>query len=123
MIEITRVSKDKVWNAWVTAHAAHGQSDLVSGAKGEMKGKGKKGIAYRILDVVPGKSFSILWKTLFVRLIFHYSVRPLDRGSEVRYDFCIKGIFAYPVRFLLENKIRKNLAAVLKAFVAQLEAR
>ena len=118
-----RVLPERVWETWEKAHAAHGQTKLEEGIKGKTQLDGKKGFRYRILDVVPGRSFSILWKTLFVRLIFHHAVRPTSRGCEIRYSFEIKGFFAWPVRRLLGNKIRSNLSLVLKSLARQLEDR
>lgn len=116
-----RVSTEKVWEAWERAHAAHGESKIVKGYKGKSKTQGMKGFRYKILDAIPGKSFSILWKTLFVRLVFHHTVEPTRRGCQIRYGFEIKGPFAWPIRFLLGNKIKTNLSLVLKAIVRQLE--
>lgn len=114
MIE-TSVAPEDVWNAWEKAHALHGQKGIESGQKGKNKFK------YKILDVKKGESFSILWKTLFVRLVFNHSVRPTKRGSVIRYRVQIKGPFAWPVRWLLGNKIKNNISLVLKAIVRQLE--
>ncbi|MBI3508422.1 MAG: hypothetical protein HY069_02140 [Chlamydiia bacterium] len=103
----TKVSPQVVWQAW------------------ERFQQGEKGRAgafkYRILQVEPGKSFSILWKTLFVRLIFTHRVELTPTGSKVGYEIQIKGLFAYPVRWLIGNKIRRNTAALLRSFVKQLE--
>lgn len=123
LVEITRASPEKVWQSWAKAHAVNGSGDLVSGAKGQMKGKGGKGFSYQIIDVVPGKSFSILWKTLFVRLVFNHAVISSRFGTEIQYGISIKGLFAWPVRWLLEGKIRANLSLVLKDFVRKLENR
>lgn len=114
MIE-ARVSPDQVWDAWERAHSLHGPQGIESGQKGKSKFK------YKILDVKKGESFSILWKTLFVRLVFNHSVKPTKRGSEIRYKVQIKGPFAWPVRWLLGNKIKQNISLVLKAIVRQLE--
>lgn len=111
MIE-ARVEPDAVWAMWEKAHAL----GLETGQRGKSKFK------YKILDVQKGESFSILWKTLFVRLIFSHSVKKSVRGSEIRYRVQIKGLFAWPVRWLIGEKIRNNLAEVLKAIVRQLES-
>ena len=116
-----RVSPAKVWETWEKAHAVHGEKLIEAGFRGRAKSGGKKGFKYEILDVVPGKSFSILWKTLFVRLIFNHVVTPTKRGSEIRYSFQIKGLFAWPVRKVLGKKIQANLGLVLRAIVKQLE--
>ncbi len=116
-----RVSPQKVWEAWEKAHEMHGRQGLESGIKGHSKSGGKKGFSYQILDVVPGKSFSILWKTFFVRLIFTHNVKPSKRGSEITYEVQIKGLFAWPVRWMLGNKIKSNIDLVLKQIVKQLE--
>jgi hypothetical protein len=117
MKEIARVSPERVWKAWVKAHAV----ELVSGSKGYRE-QGKRKIPYQIIDVVPGKSFSILWKSMFVRFVFLHEVIPSLRGSEIRYDFQVTGPLAWMVRWMLVPKIRSNLSFVLKEFVKQLEA-
>lgn len=122
MLLEARVKPEKVWAAWEKAHALHGQKGMESGTKAVTKLDGKKGFRYQILDVVPGKSFSILWKTLFVRLIFTHHVHPTSRGCQIRYDFEIKGPFAIPVRWFLGKKIQANLELVLKTIVKKLEA-
>jgi hypothetical protein len=120
-----RVPPEKVWASWERAHATHSegvaQPKIVEGQKGVSKALNMKGFRYQLLDVVPGKQFSILWKTLFVRLLFSHSVSPARSGSEIRYSVHIKGPFAWPVRWFLGKKIRQNICLVLKAIVKQLE--
>lgn len=110
-----RVSPEEVWAAWEKAHALHGQTGIEAGQKGKSK------FRYKVLNVKKGESFSILWKTLFVRLIFSHAVKPTKNGSEIFYGVQIKGPFAWPVRWLLGEKIRKNINLVLKAIVRELE--
>ena len=119
MIEKKRESKEKVWQYWVKAHAVNGQGSLESGAKGFMQGKKK--IPYQIIDVVPGESFSILWKAFLIRFVFSHRVSEVRGGSEIRYDFKIQGLCAWMVRWMLIGKIRANLSSVLKEFARQLE--
>ena len=109
------VSPEAVWRAWEKAHSIHSAQPIEPGQRAK-----STGFKYRILDVVPGERFSILWKNLFVRMIFTHSVQPLNTGAKIRYTAEIKGLFAWPVRFMLKNKIRKNLAFVLKEFAKQL---
>ena len=118
---ITRVPASRVWQAWETAHAVHGQPGIVQGQKGLTNNPNAKGFKYQLLDVIPGERFSILWKTLFVRLIFTHRVLQSNWGTEICYSVKIKGFFAWPVRYLLGNKIQQNLSMVLKAMVKQLE--
>jgi hypothetical protein len=116
----TRVSPQKVWASWERAYEKQGEGvSIQEKEKGVSK---SKGFRYQIYDVVPGKQFSIVWKTLFVRLHFSHLVVPTKWGSEIRYSVQIKGPFAWPVRFFLGNKIRRNIGLVLKAIVRQLEA-
>ncbi|MDE3046496.1 MAG: hypothetical protein KGJ02_07620 [Verrucomicrobiota bacterium] len=116
-----RVSPAKVWEAWERAHAQHGQSGIVNGQKG-VSGASQSKLRYEVVDVIPGQQFSVIWKTLFVRLVFSHTVKPTPRGSEIRYSVQIKGPFSWPVRWLLGNKIRRNIGSVLRAIVKQLEA-
>lgn len=105
-----------VWAAWEKAHTVQG--GLVNGYQGKMQGKQK--FCYQVFDVVPGQQFSILWKTLFVRLIFTHTVQATQRGSEICYGFKIGGPFAWPMRWMLGKKISSNLALVLQSFVKKL---
>jgi len=118
---ITRVPAEQVWKAWEEAHETHGNGALNVGKKGRSSTQNGKGFVYEIHDVVKGKSFSLIWKTLFVRLIFSHQVTPIHRGSEICYSISIKGPFAWPVRWLLGGKIRSNVRQVLKTMVARLE--
>lgn len=106
MIE-TRVSPEVVWEYW--------EKKMDVGQTGKFR--------YKILDLRKGESFSILWKTLFVRLIFNHSVKPTHKGSEICYQVQIKGLFAWPVRWLIGAKVKRNIGYVLKAIVKDLEAK
>lgn len=113
----TRVSPEEVWAAWEKAHALHGQTGIEPGQKGKSK------FRYKVLDVKKGESFSILWKALFVRLVFSHTVKPTQHGSEIFYRVQIKGPFGWFVRWLLGEKIRKNISLILKAIVRELETK
>ncbi|PIS02860.1 MAG: hypothetical protein COT85_02170 [Chlamydiae bacterium CG10_big_fil_rev_8_21_14_0_10_42_34] len=106
MIE-ARVPAELVWDAW---------------EKKLEKGLDKK-LRYQVLEVKKGESFSILWKTLFVKMIFIHSVKPTEKGSQIHYKVQIKGLFSLPVRWLLGAKIKKNLSFVLKSIVRELESK
>ena len=116
-----RIPPNRVWDAWERAHAAHGQGRIESGQKGVSQAQGKSQFKYEVLDVKHGESFSIRWTTLFVRLIFTHSVKPVGKGSEISYQVKIGGLFAWPVRWFLGKKIKQNISQVLKAIVKQLE--
>jgi hypothetical protein len=104
-----------VWEMWEKAHMSHSQKGIEAGQKGKSRFK------YKILEVVPGESYSIVWKTMFVRLVFTHMVKPTSLGSEISYKVQIKGPFAWPIRYFLQNKIKKNISVVLKSLVYQLD--
>ncbi len=110
-----KVSPSQVWEAWERAHAKHSEKKIEEGQKGKAK------FRYKIFDVKKGEGFSILWKSLFVRLVFHHRVVPTKNGSLIAYRVQIKGPFAWPLRYLIGEKIRRNLSSVLKAIVKELE--
>lgn len=116
MIEIreTRVPPDFIWKAWNRAH------DLDTNL-GQPKQQGK--FRYRIVNVKKGESFSILWKSLFVRLIFTYKVQPLYSGSQISHQVEVKGPFAWFLRWAIGAKLKENLATSLKSMIQQLEGR
>lgn len=113
----TKVSSEHVWQAWTKVHPT-----LIPGAVGTVQDARGRKIAYHILEVNQGKSFSISWKALFVRLIFSYEVAPLNFGSEIRYGFKLVGPFAWIVRWWISPKICANLDLVLKAFIKHIES-
>ncbi|MBF8263386.1 MAG: hypothetical protein HW387_1051 [Parachlamydiales bacterium] len=116
----TKVSSQTVWQAWKKAHAM--DATFLPGHKGALKTEGGSRFTYRILDVRDGESFTILWKSMFVRLIFTHAVIPQLRGAKISYRVQIKGFFAWPVRYFLSEKIRRNLKSILKSLVKELES-
>jgi hypothetical protein len=117
----TTVPPLRIWTAWQTAHAGAGEEPMHSGQKGVSKKPGLSGFKYQVRQIKEGESFSILWKTFFVRLIFTYAVKPISRGSEVSCFVEVRGPFSWLVRWALGDKIRKNLSQALQAMVRQLE--
>jgi hypothetical protein len=109
------VTPQQVWEMWGKAHVLHGQKGIEAGQTGKYQ------FRYQILDVKEGESFSILWKTLFVRLVFSHSVKPAQKGAQICYAVSVKGLFAWPVHWLLRKKLKANMAAVLQAMARQLE--
>jgi hypothetical protein len=103
----TSVPATVVWQAWERFRTGE---------------RGKTGhFKYTVLEVEEGKKFSILWKTLFARLIFTHVVDPTPQGSRIRYQVTIRGPFAWPLKVLIGKKLRRNIAALLRSFVSQLE--
>jgi hypothetical protein len=117
----TKVSPQKVWQAWSSAHAM--EKGFEPKQKGVLRTQGGGKFSYRILDVREGESFSILWKSMFVRLIFTHSVIPKAKGSQISYRVQVRGFFAWPVRYFLSDKIRRNLCSILTSLVNELESR
>jgi hypothetical protein len=107
----TKVTPEKVWEAWIKSYG----QNIAAGIEGKSR------FSYRILEAIPNKSFSILWKSLFANLIFNHSVKALEKGSEISYRVQVRGLLAVPVQFLLRKKIRRNLDCVLESFVKELE--
>ena len=112
----TRANAQKIWESWEKAHAIEGQKGIIAGQRGVSKKS-----RYQILNVIPGKEFTILWKTLFVRFYFTHRVEATTRGSLISYSVQIKGLFKHPVRLILKEKIRQNLTMVLKKMASNLE--
>lgn len=116
-----KVAPQKVWAAWEKAHSLHSNSAFAPGQKAKTQGEKAKGFKYKIIDLEQGESFTILWKSYFARLLFTHRVRPQSNGSLIEMGFQIKGPFAWPLRWMLEKKIQKNLAHVLAQMAKQLE--
>jgi hypothetical protein len=108
MIE-TFVSHTVIWKSWERAH------DLQEGKEG------KNRFHYKIFDVKKGESFSILWKSLFVRMVFTQSVYPAPQGSRIVYKVQVKGLFGWAVKLLSGKKIKKSVSEALQTLVSKLE--
>lgn len=117
----TKVRPEVVWQAWQKAHELHTNDSLALGKKGKTQKDGAKGLSYKIIEVQEGESFTIVWKSLFARLIFIHTVKPQNKGALIQYSFQIKGPFAWFLRWMLSKKIQNNLKLVLKSMVKELE--
>src|SRR5258706_1481137 len=80
-----RVPQEMVWQAWEKAHAFNGQERIEAGQKGWTAAPTRAGFPYKIMEVTPGQSFTILLKRLFIRLNFTHSLCPHPLRSEIRY--------------------------------------
>lgn len=116
----TKVLPSKVWQSWHKAHKM--EKGFHSGQKGALTTKEGSVFSYRILDVHENESFKILWKSLFVHLIFTHTVRPQGKGSEISYQVEIRGLMAPLARIFLRKKIQSNLQLILRSLVRELES-
>jgi len=121
IIEV-RASPAAVWQLWERSHAKNGQSQIEKGQRAYARAEGKSQFKYEILDVIPQEKFSVLWKALFVRLIFVHEVKAIKKGSEICYQVEIRGLFSKLLGWMLGKKIRENIRLVLKSIVKQLES-
>lgn len=105
----TSAPPEKIWALWERAYSFN---------------QGKvRGVRYQVLEVTPQKSFSVLWKTFFVRLVFTYSIESLCKGSKIRYSAEIRGPFKWLIHRVLDKKIRTSIALALKDMVRELETK
>lgn len=111
----TRVAPALVWAAWERAHGLPEKGGIEPGPRKKEKFK------YQIRDVKKGESFSIFWKTFFIQMEFNHSVKAIPMGSEIRYKIEIRGLFSWPVRWLIKDRIKENLSQVLKAISQELQ--
>ena len=103
-----RAPAQKVWDAWERSHTRG------------MQGKSGR-YRYEITNLVKGERFSMVWKTLFVRMTFHYRVVPVNRGSRILYDVEMGGLFGWLTRRVLGSKIRSQFRSTLQSFARMLE--
>lgn len=102
----TRADARKVWQAWSHMHSGSGEA-------GKLK--------YQIINLEPNKRFTMVWKTMFLRLLLTYAVSPTSRGSEIAFDVTVKGPMGWAVRWFLAPKIQANLRDALRTFARKLE--
>lgn len=94
---------------------------MESGKKGVSKTSNRSKFKYQIQEIIEGESFSILWKSFLTSLLFTYKVTSFSKGSEISCSVKVRGLLSGPVRWMLGNKIRKNLESALHTLVRQLE--
>lgn len=120
----SEVTPSRIWEHWKKAspfnHWDSASNTMAEDHKGHVVSNKGKAVPYKILEVKEGKSFTICWKALFLRLIFTYQVDPMKNGSNITYSVQIKGIFSLPIRFILRRKIQKSLDEGLRSFVDKL---
>ena len=121
----TNISRSVIWKKWKAAqpwnHSNEDSSELSEGKTGHVNSKNKKAVSYKILEVKENESFTIAWKALFIKLIFTYSVEEKQNKSLITYSVKLKGFFAFPVYYLIRNKVKKNLIDGLNSFINQIE--
>ncbi len=115
-----KISPDVVWRAWQQSQSLRGGTTITNGAKGFLQGNGNKKIAYKIIDVIPGKTFSLVCGSRWIRIVFIHKVVPLGSGSQIEYNFRIEGFWGWAVRWVLNHSIRANLSAALQDFVSKI---
>ncbi len=108
------LSPETVWRAWARAFELRGLS-----LKKGVKSRGI--IGYRILDVVDGVSYAILWKSLLTKLVYTYSVKRQRSGCSIHIHAKPKGFFFWIIRLTLKKKIQRDLQTFLKDFVIALK--
>ena len=125
----TKAPPKKVWKAWADTYNMSSKGEKASskekgfkqGRKGFVRdGKGKKA-SYKIISMQNGKTFTMTWGTIFLKMIFQYSVLPQSKGSIVECKVKFGGIFVFPVSLFLRKKMRKNITESLHRFVQQVE--
>ena len=125
----TKVPPKKVWKMWADTYNWSGNKDrFSSGQKGFKEGKkgfvrdqkGRKA-GYKITKLEQGKSFTMVWGSIFLRMYFKYLISPQPKGCIITCKVKFGGIFVFPVSFFLRKKVKKNLSDSLHQFVDRLE--
>jgi len=125
----TKAPAKKVWRAWADMYNMSSKKDKSSskekgfkeGHKGYVVDKGGKKATYEITQLEPGKSFTMSWGNIFLRMFFHYSVQEEPKGSTISCRVTFRGIFAFPGALFIRKKIKTNLIEMLHRFAQQVE--
>lgn len=110
----TNLSPAKVWNAWKRAFEMSGGS-LTPGQKS------KGTIRFHILEVIEGKSYSILWKSFLTKILYTYRVSDAASGALIEIIAKPKGFFFWIVHLTLKKKIQRDLDSFLRDFTKALQ--
>lgn len=121
----TKAHSKQVWEAWASMYRFQGPKEKAikfeKGAKGHvLMGKGRP-VPFEILDMEKEKFFTIVWKSHFLKLVFTYKVEPKKSGASISCQVRFKGMFSYPLYWILHKKIAKDIEASLIQFVESLE--
>lgn len=118
---VTKAPAKKVWQAWVDMYQmkSGGKALFKEGYNGYVKEKGKK-VAFKLVDITKGESFSTIWKSFFVKMVFRYEVKQQAKGSLITTSVKFGGMFGWIARIFLKTKMKKNLASSLEQFASQL---
>lgn len=116
----SRAKPSFVFNLWSDKYIKGG---LEAGKKGYVVNEKKKGIKFKISDVKKNESLTVIWYSHFVKLIFLHEVKKIDKGSKITCKVKLKGMFAFILKPLIANKIRKNLQLSLTQFARDLNLR
>lgn len=113
----TSIPSELIWKAWCDNYLKDG---IKAGQKGYVVVDEKKGVKFKIEEIVEGKSLTILWFSHFVKLRFFHKVEKCDEGSLIICRVELKGFFAFIIKPLISNKIRKYIQTSLKQFSREL---
>ena len=107
-----------VWKVWDETYLKKG---FTQGKKGHVVSDRKKGIKFKVEDVVENESLTIIWYSHFVKLIFFHEVKAFENGSMISCRVKLKGLFAFFIKLLISSRIKKYISISLKQFKNDLE--
>ncbi|NGX62876.1 MAG: hypothetical protein KR126chlam6_00278 [Candidatus Anoxychlamydiales bacterium] len=116
----TKALPNIVFKVWADKYITGG---FEVGKKGHVINEKKKGIKFKIHEVKENESLTVIWYSHFVKLIFLHEVKKIENGSLIVCKVKLKGLFAFILRPLISNKIRKNLQMSLTQFARDLNLR
>ncbi|MDX8431670.1 MAG: hypothetical protein SNF33_07725 [Candidatus Algichlamydia australiensis] len=118
----SQVSPQKVWSTWRASNYWDlDKSSFTQGQKGRVVSGKKRGPAFVVSAIEEGESFTLSWKAPMVKFDMRHEVFPTATGSKLVYTMTLRGLMAYPMRFLLGRKIKRTLRETLQAFVKHVE--
>lgn len=109
----------RVYQAWSEMYQAKTGGNFKEGYKGNITEMGKK-MPFEIKQVKKNDSFTIVWRSFLVRIIFTYAVKQEHKGSTISCKVRFGGPFGWVGRIFLKNKMRKNLEDMLSSFAEQM---
>ena len=113
----TSIAPELIWKAWCDNYLKQG---MEIGKKSHVVVDEKKGVKFKIEEIVENESLTILWFSHFMKLRFFHKVEKCDVGSLVICRVELKGFFAFLIKPLISNKIRKYIRTSLKQLSSNL---
>ncbi len=115
----TTTSPESIWRCWMDVAGWPGwdeglewatiQGPVTVGSSGAIKWCGGERVPFRVVELVEGRSFTCLVRTLGSNLIFVHSLEPSSLGTKLTHRVESRGIMAWYLGLTLGRRLRESV--------------